>query len=106
MATDSITIRASSFNGVDDTLESIGIEVDKYLPEHYNHGVATNLGGFELNYVNLQNLKALIINYEPIAYNITVDYYYLNDGAGYYNEILTRTVSFTYPQLSSATSIG
>ena len=105
LATDSITIRASSFNGVDDTLESIGIEVDKYLPEHYNHGVATNLGGFELNYVNLQNLKALIINYEPIAYNITVDYY-LNDGAGYYNEILTRTVSFTYPQLSSATSIG
>lgn len=105
LATDSITIRASSFNGVDDTLESIGIEVDKYLPEHYNHGIATNLGGFELNYVNLQNLKVLIINYEPIAYNIMVDYY-LNDGAGYYNEILTRTVSFTYPQLSSATSIG
>ena len=105
LATDSITIRASSFNGVDDTLESIGIEVDKYLPEHYNHGVATNLGGIELNYINLQNLKALIINYEPISYNITVDYY-LNDGSGYYNEILTRTVSFTYPQLSSATSIG
>ena len=105
LATDSITIRASSFNGISDTLDSIGINVDKYLPEYYNHGVATNLGGIELNYVNLQNLKALIINYEPISYNITVDYY-LNDGSNYYNEILTRTVSFTYPQLSSATSIG
>ena len=105
LATDSITIRASAFNGIDDTLDSIGIEVDKYLPEHYNHGIATNIGSMELNYVNLQNLKALIINYEPISYNITVDYY-LNDGTGYYNEILTRTVSFTYPQLSSATSIG
>ena len=105
LATDSVTIRASSFNGVNDTLDSIGIDVDKYLPEYYNHGVATNLGNMELNYVNLQNLKALIINYEPISYNITVDYY-LNDGTGYYNEILSRTVSFTYPQLSSATSIG
>lgn len=105
LATDSITIRASSFDDVDTSLEDIGIDVDKYLPEHYNHGVATNLGNMELSYVNLQNLKALIINYKPISYSINVDYY-LNDGSGYYNKILTRTVSFTYPQLSSATSIG
>lgn len=105
LATDSITIRASSFNDVDTSLEDIGIDVDKYLPEHYNHGVATNLGNMELSYVNLQNLKALIINYKPISYSINVDYY-LNDGNGYYNKILTRTISFTYPQLSSATSIG
>ena len=105
LATDSITIRASSFNGIDDTLESIGIDVDKYLMEYYNHGVATNLGNMELSYINLQNLKALIINYEPISYNLTIDYY-LNDGSGYYNEILSRAVSFTYPQISQAVSIG
>ena len=105
LATDSVTIRASSFDGVNDTLESIGIDVDKYLPEYYNHGVATNLGNMELNYINLQNLKALIINYSPIDYNLTINYY-LNDGSGYYNEILSRVTSFTYPQIAAATSIG
>jgi hypothetical protein len=105
IASDTITVRASSFNGVDDSLEKIGIDVNKYHPEHYNYGVATNLTNMELNYVNLQNLKALIINYSPIAYNIQVDYY-LNDGTGYYNEILSATATFTYPQLQKTTSIG
>ena len=105
LATDSITIRASSFSGEGDTLESIGIDPDKYLPEHYNHGVATNLGTMELSYTNLQNLKALIINYSPIKYSISVNYF-LNDGSGYYNEILTSTATFTHSQLSTTTSIG
>ena len=105
LATDSITIRASSFSGDGDTLESIGINVDKYQPEYYNHGVATNLGTMELNYVNLQNLKALIINYAPIEYNLNVNYY-INDGSGYYNEILNTTTTFTYPKLMTITSIG
>ena len=105
IASDTITVRASSFNGVDDSLEKIGIDVNKYHPEHYNYGVATNLTNMELNYVNLQNLKALIINYSPIVYNIKVDYY-LNDGTGYYNEILSATATFTYPQLQKTTSIG
>ena len=105
LATDSITIRASSFSGDGDTLEGIGINVDKYQPEYYNHGVATNLGTMELNYVNLQNLKALIINYAPIEYNLNVNYY-INDGSGYYNEILNTTTTFTYPKLMTITSIG
>ena len=41
LATESVSIRASSFNGVDDTLDSIGIITNKYLPEYYNNGVAT-----------------------------------------------------------------
>ena len=105
LATESVSIRASSFNGVDDTLDSIGIITNKYLPQYYNNGVATNLNGLELTYENLMDLNTLIINYAPISYNLTVRYF-MNNGSGYYNQILENTINFTYPQIKNMTSIG
>jgi hypothetical protein len=96
---DSITIRASSFTGTNDTLASIGVEVDKYLPEFYNHGVATNLNGIELTYANLQYLNTLIINYNPVVYNLTVNYM-MDDGTGFFNDLFEETINFTAPQLT------
>ena len=83
LATESITIRASAFTGVDDTLASIGVDLDKYLPDYYNRGVATNLNGLEINYANLQYLGTIIINYTPIQYNLDVNYL-MDDGTGFF----------------------
>ena len=105
LGTESITIRANSFTGVNDTLASIGIDVNKYRADYYNSGVPTNLGGMELNYENLQNLQTLIINYTPTAYNLTVDYY-IKTGETGYGQILSVVQQFTYPQLQNAKSIG
>ena len=105
LATESVSIRASSFNGVDDTLDSIGIITNKYLPQYYNNGVATNLNGLELTYENLMDLNTLIINYAPISYKLTVRYF-MNNGSGYYNQILENPLDFTYPQIKNMTSIG
>ena len=105
LATESVTIRASSFEGVDDTLDSIGVDVNKYLPKYYNNGIATNLNGIELTYENLLGLNALIINYSPIGYNLNLAYF-VDDGTGYYNELINNTIVFTYPQIKSMTSIG
>ena len=105
LASESITIRASSFTGVNDTIASIGIDVDKYLPDYYNHGVATNLNGLEINYANLQYLGTLIINYTPIQYNLTINYM-MDDGTGFFNEILEEPITFTYPQLQTIQTIG
>lgn len=105
LATESVSIRASSFNGVDDTLDSIGIITNKYLPQYYNNGVATNLNGLELTYENLMDLNTLIINYAPISYKLTVRYF-MNNGSGYYNQILENPLDFTYPQIKDMTSIG
>lgn len=102
---DSITIRASSFTGTNDTLASIGVEVDKYLPEFYNHGVATNLNGIELTYANLQYLNTLIINYNPVVYNLTVNYM-MDDGTGFFNDLFEETINFTAPQLTGLQTIG
>lgn len=105
LATDSVTIRASSFTSDDINLSDIGIDVDKYMPDYYNHGVATNLNGLELTYANLQYLNTLIINYTPIAYNLTL-HYMLGDNDNYYSEFLEETITFTYPQLQSIQTIG
>lgn len=105
LATESITIRASSFEETGNTLQDIGVDVNKYLPNYYNPGVATNLGNMELTYENLQSLNALIINYSPISYNLTFNYN-MDDGTGFYNEILSRIVSFTYPGLQEINSIS
>jgi hypothetical protein len=99
VATDTITIRASLFDKEAIGLGDLGIDVNKYQPEHYNTGIATNLNGLDLTYENLQQLQVLIINYAPVSYNITANYY-LDNGEGFYNEMLSRTVSFTQPQLS------
>ena len=105
LATESITIKASAFTGVDDTLASIGVDLDKYLPDYYNRGVATNLNGLEINYANLQYLGTLIINYSPIQYNLDVNYL-MDDGTGFFNETLQETITFTYPQLQGLQTIG
>jgi len=42
------------------------------------------------------DLNTLIINYAPISYNLTVRYF-MNNGSGYYNQILENTINFTYP---------
>ena len=100
-----VTIRASMFDDSNITFADLGINVDKFLPEYYNSGVVTNLNGLDLTYENLQSLQVLNINYAPVSYNITVNYY-LDNGEGMYNEILQRTVSFTQPQLSNFQTIG
>lgn len=105
LATETVTIRASSFDKLDLSLEDLGINVNKYQPKHYNNGVATNLVGFDLTYENLQSLQALVINYAPIAYNIDV-VYYMDNGEGFYNEMLNRQVSFTQPQLSNFQTVS
>lgn len=104
LATDAVTIRASSFVGEDDTLTSIGVDVNKYLPDYYNDGVATNLTG-EFTYENLRNLQTLIINYEPTRYFFDVEYFN-NDGTGHYIPAVTITQGFTYPQLQTIGNIG
>ena len=105
IATDTITIRASAFNDGTPTLEDIGINTNKYQPKYYNNGIATNLQGIDLTYENLQNLQALIINYAPITYNLSVNYY-MNNGSGIYNELINDTITFTYPALQTYQTIG
>ena len=103
--TDTITIRASMFDKPNITLEDLGININKYQPEYYNNGVVSNLLNLDLTYENLQRLQMLIINYSPVVYNITANYY-LDSGNGIYNEMLERTVSFTQPQLVNYQTIG
>ena len=99
------TIRASMFDKDNLTFSDLGIDVDKYLPEYYNTGVVTNLNGLDLTYENLQSLQVLNINYVPISYNITANYF-LDNGEGLYNEFLTKTISFTQASLSDYQTIA
>lgn len=105
LATESVTLRASAFEDTNNTLASIGINPDKYRPNYYKEGVATNLGNHELTYENLQQMGTLIINYAPIVYNLSVQYF-MDSGTGIYQDLLETTVNFTYPQLLKAQSIG
>ena len=75
------------------------------MPDYYNHGIATNLNGLELNYANLQYLGTIIINYAPIQYNLALNYL-MDDGTGLFNEILQETITFTHPQLQDIQTIG
>ena len=64
LGTEKVLIRASQFTGTSsDTFESLGIDLNKYLPEYYNSGAVSNFINKELNYENLYNLETLIINY-------------------------------------------
>ena len=105
IATDVITLRNASFTGEGDTLSSIGIDVNKYKMDYYEDGVATNLRGVDLTFENLSNIRAVIINYAPTQYSITVSHL-INDGGGYYNQLLEETVYFTAQQVRDAKSIG
>lgn len=98
------TIRAGAFDVETPTLASIGINVEKYNQPHYMPGVATNMGAMSLTYENLQALGTLIINYAPVKYNLGIEYF-INSGEGY-QETLNETITFTYPQLQNARTIG
>lgn len=99
-----IPIRAGAFTGNNDTLASLGIDVNKYQPDYYQAGAASNLGRMQLTYENLQSLNTLIINYAPLKYNITVTYW-LDNGTGY-APMMDRQFSFTVPQLREVRTIG
>lgn len=103
LATETKTIRASAFKE-NTTLSDLGINVDMYQPEYYNHGKASNLNNIELTYNNLLNLQTLIINYTPIQYNLAVNYYVGQNGL--YTETLNATFTFTKDDLTGLTSIG
>jgi hypothetical protein len=51
-----VVIRASMFEDPNVSFADLGIDVDKFLPEYYNHGIITNLNGLDLTYENLQTL--------------------------------------------------
>ena len=105
LSSETVVIRASAFDKENLGLADLGIDVNKHKPEYHNTGVATNLNGLDLTYENLQSLKVLLINYVPISYNLAVSYY-LDDGQGFYNEILQQEVSFTQASLSNFQTIG
>ena len=100
-----IPIRASMFDKSNISLADLGIDVNKYLPTYYNSGIATNLIGVDLTYENLQKLQILIINYTPINYKITVQYY-LETSNGMYNQFIEDEINFTQPQLENIQTIG
>lgn len=105
LQSETVVIRASAFDKENLGLADLGIDVNKYQPEYHNNGIATNLNGLDLTYENLQSLKALIVNYAPISYNLAVSYY-LDNGQGFYNEILQQTISFTQASLANYQTIG
>ena len=105
IANETVTLRASEFKDENTTFDSIGIKLDLYKPNYYNSGIVTNLGTKELTYDNLLQLGTLIINYSPIVYNLKVNYL-LENNEGVYNDLMEKTVGFTYPQLQTITSIG
>lgn len=105
LSSETVTIRASAFDKENLGLADLGIDVNKYQPQYHNTGVATNLNGLDLTYENLQSLKVLIINYAPISYNLAVNYY-LDNGQGFYNEILQQTITFTQAGLENFQTIG
>ena len=57
LSNETVTIRASSFEKDNLTLGDIGVDVNKYQPEYYNPGIATNMGTMDLTYDNLLNLQ-------------------------------------------------
>lgn len=99
-----LLIKASQFDGVNDTFESIGVDVNAYRPDHYNDGNVTNFTGKELTYENLYNLQTLIVNYAPVVYSKEVEYFL--ESGGIYQPILTAIVTFTKKQVDSASTIG
>ena len=105
LSTDVITVRAANFEEYGNTISSIGIDADRYKPNYYNTGVATNIGNQELTYENLQQLGTLIINYTPIVFNSRVQYFISNDG-NFYEEIVSQDFSFTQAQIENLQSLG
>lgn len=96
-------LRSSDFKG-NDTLESIGINVNKYKPDYYNNGRVTNMGSNLITYESMYELQVLIINYAPTVYSKTVTY--LMQQNGVYEEISSASISFTKAQVDRARNVG
>lgn len=104
VANETVNIRASAFDKDNITFADLGIDVNKYQEDYYNKGVVTNFSGVTMDYNNLRNLGILIINYAPTVYYKDVTYYLYNGNS--YDEVETTSISFTYQQVSTITSIG
>lgn len=102
--TETKLIKASDFTGDGDTFESLGIDLNKYQPDYYNAGFASNFSGVELTYSNLYNLQYLIVNYSPTTFTKTLEYEKLTDGI--YLPIASTVLTYTKKQVDSMSSIG
>ena len=100
---ETVPLRSSDFKG-NDTLASLGIDVNKYKPNYYNNGRVTNLGSSLLTYDTLYELQTLIINYAPTVYVKDVNYLLLQEGT--YVEVTTTQITFTKAQVDAARNIG
>ena len=98
-----ILIRASQFTG-EDTFESLGIDVNAFVPDYYADGVVTNFVGRMLTYEELYAAQTLIINYSPNVYTKELEYFISQDGV--LTPILSWVVQFTKQQVDNARSIG
>lgn len=99
-----VLIKASQFNGVNDTFESLGVNLNEHRPDYYNDGVVTNFTGRQLNYDNLYSIQTLIVNYTPVVYSKQVEYFIDVDGVK--SSVLITDVKFTKAQIDNTSSIG
>lgn len=107
LGTESVTINASSFVGVDTiSLKDLGIDTDKYQEAHYNKGMVTNFVGQVLSYANLYSLGTMVINYAPTMYSKEVGYYLNTGDKGAYNLVESTSVSFTFAEYQKLTAMG
>ena len=107
LGTESVTINASSFVGVETiSLKDLGIDTDKYQEAHYNKGMVTNFVGQVLSYANLYSLGTMVINYAPTVYSKEVGYYLNAGDKGAYNLVESTSVSFTFAEYQKLTAMG
>jgi hypothetical protein len=104
LGTEKVLIKASDFTSTT-SLESLGIDVNKYQPEYYNNGIATNFQGVELTYDNLFDLQTLIVSYEPMTYQKEVTYFLGADNQPY-TQLTSKIIYFTKEQIDNAATIG
>lgn len=100
---ETVPLRSGDFKG-NDTLASLGIDVNKYKPNYYNNGRVTNLGSSLITYETLYELQTLIINYAPTVYTKDVNYLLLQEGT--YVEVTSVQITFTKAQVDAARNIG
>ena len=104
LGSEKVLIKASQFNTLVTTFEDLGIDLDKYQPNYYNSGVASNYAGREINYENLYALQTLVINYTPVVYSKEVEYFINEDG--FYQPVVSSVITFTKEQIDAALTIG
>lgn len=98
-----VLIRASQFTG-EDTFQSLGIDVNAFVPDYYADGVATNFIGKMITYEELYATQTLIINYSPNVYTKELEYFIVQNDI--LTPVLSSTISFTKQEVDSARTIG